>query len=403
MIRSTIFLVATVLLASACGSTKSPVLPPAELVKLEEPVFVTRTWTLQAGDGAGHRWLKLTPAFSEDTGYTVDYAGNLLVFDLKTRDVLWRLELNERVAGGLTLADGRLLLGTSQGAVIALDPANGKELWRATVSSEVLSRPRSARGVVVARTVDGKLYGLDAVSGKRLWIYQRSVPVLTLRGTAAPVIEGDVVISGFDSGNVIALGLTDGTVLWETPIAVARGRTELERIIDIDGEPAVSDGVIYAVTYQGRVAAVQFNTGRILWVRDLSAYSALALDRRNVYVSDAQGQVWAVDRSSGATVWKQDQLARRELTGPALHDKYLVVGDFDGYLHWLDLDDGRLAARSRLNPNDDSDGDDEEDPRDFDEAVFGKARSIIARPFTRGITLFAIDRRGNLSAFILES
>lgn len=403
MIRRFSLLVAAVLIASACGSTKSPVLPPAELVKLEDPVYVRLAWQLQAGEGAGHRWLKLIPAFSEDKGYMVDYAGNLLVFDLASRDILWRLDLGERVAGGMTLADGRLLLGTSQGAVIALDPSDGKELWRATVSSEVLSSPRSARGVVVARTVDGKIYGLDAASGKRLWIYERSVPVLTLRGTAAPVIVDDVVISGFDSGNVVALGLGDGTVLWETPIAVSRGRTELERIIDIDGEPAVSDGVIYAVTYQGRVAAIQLNSGRILWVRDLSAYSALTLDNRNVYVSDAQGEVWALDRSSGATVWKQDQLARRELTGPTLHDKYLVVGDFDGYLHWLELDDGRLAARHRLNPNDDSDGDGDEDPRDFDEAVFGKARSIIARPFTRGTMLYAIDRRGNLSAFKLDT
>lgn len=382
----------------ACSSSPSPVLPPLKLSHVVNEVLITHDWTRQLDRGASFAYLKLKPVIENNKVYSIDHAGHLQLTDLISGDQLWEKQLNTAISTGPSLQAGQLYVGSSHGEVIAMSAENGEVRWRKSLSSEVLATPRAEKDTVVVRTVDGKLYGLNATDGSERWIYSRDVPLLTLRGTSAPVISDGIVILGSDSGKLTALTLQAGTVLWETTVAVPQGRTELERIIDIDAELVVVKDVVYVVSYQGRLAAVQIDSGRIHWARDMSSYSGMAVDAYRVYLSDAEGYIWALNRFNGATIWRHDKLLRRSLTQPVLQKNYLVVADYDGYVHWLSREDGHLAARKRVN----------EDHYLFTsadpelETLFDRAENVLATPIVHGETVFALDRMGLMSAFTLQ-
>lgn len=226
------------------------------------------------------------------------------------------------------------------------------------------------------------------------------MPRLTLRGNSAPLINNDIVISASDSGKLSALSLKQGKLLWETTIAVAQGRNQLERVIDMDIDPVVIDDVIYVAGYQGRVAAVKIGSGQLIWSRDFSSYSGLYVDAYRVYITDAIGQVWALNRYNGSTLWRQDKLLRRQLTAPQAHDDYIVVGDYDGYLHWLNREDGKILARKRVN-SDDIIIDDEETDKELD-LLFSKWNNILVKPLVVNKLLLSLDRTGHLEAFQIQ-
>ena len=202
--------------------------------------------------------------------------------------------------------------------------------------------------VVVVRTVDGRITGLSAKDGANLWVHDHNVPVLTLRGVGEPVVIDGQVIAGFASGKLIALRLNDGALLWEARVAIPGGRSDLDRVVDIDATLAVGDGVVHVTSYQGNIATVLLRDGRVLWNRDMSSHTGIAADRRNLYVSDDNSHVWALERRSGASLWKQDKLQARAVTAPVVFGNYLVVGDIEGYLHWMSRSDGSFVARVRI-------------------------------------------------------
>lgn len=397
MKRSGLLVLSIILLG--CTTSPSPVLPPVELTPIDDPLFVRSNWNSVIGKGVGENYLKLQPVFVGSTGYVADHQGYLRAFEVMSGERLWELQLEVPIASGPAVVEDKLLFGTSQGEVLARDLRNGKELWRTTLSSEVLALPRGEDGIVVIRTVDGRVYGLAADNGKRLWIYDRSVPLLTLRGNSAPVIHNGIVIIGTDSGKLVALTLKSGTVLWETQIADPRGRTELERMVDIDAEPVVMEDVVYVVTYQGRLATVQLDSGRMLWARDISSHNGMALDPYRVYITDTESQVWALNRFNGATLWRQDDLLRRSLTAPVLQGPYLVVADYDGYVHWLKREDGSIVARKRVNQ--DWHEAHAEDFAEFEDK-FSKANNILVAPKEIDSMILVLDRLGHIAAFELE-
>jgi outer membrane protein assembly factor BamB len=238
-----------------------------------------------------------------------------------------------------------VLAGSSEGRLVALEAETGKQLWVTDVPSEVLSVPRVYDDIVIVQTVDGTISALRAEDGKRLWLYDRSVPVLTLRGTSTPLVEGGTVIAGFANGKLAALDVRSGREIWSAAVAIPHGRTELQRIVDLDADPVISSGVLYAGAYQGQLVAVSLQDGRLLWKRDMSIYAGIDVDYSQVVVSDTSSDVWAVDRRTGRSLWKQSDLRQRSLTGPASVDDYIAVGDFEGYLHLLSRSTGAIAGR----------------------------------------------------------
>jgi outer membrane protein assembly factor BamB len=358
----------------------SNVEPPAELVDFTPAVKVKEVWSRDIGTGPGKRFLKLTPAEQGSTLYVSDRRGRVQALDAGNGEERWRVDLDLDVSAGPGLGDDLVVIATRKGQVVALNRQTGKEQWRAQVTSEVLAPPAIGDGMIVVQSVDGRLAAFAAATGKRVWLFERSEPALSLRGTSTPVIVGDAVLAGFASGKLAALNLLDGRLLWEIPVAEPHGRTEIERLIDVETPALVTARALIAAAYQGKIVAVSLENGRLLWSREISTYSALSADEENVYVSDAGGYVYALDLRSGSTVWKQDKLHGRHLSAPMVTGQAVAVGDFEGYIHWLARDDGRFLARERI-----------------------ASAGVLAPPLADGATLYVEAQNGELAAFRLES
>ena len=350
----------TLVLLSGCG-TKDYVKnlfggedntdPPTPLVEIETLAEIIKLWSKDTGKGSTKQFLKLTPSHIQGKVFVADVRGNLLAIDATSGNILWENDADLSITGGPGSSETLTMIGSEEGDVLAYASESGDFLWQAKVSSEVLAAPQEAYGIVVVRTIDGKIYGLDAHDGSRLWIYDRTVPALTLRGTSNPVITGDVVIAGFDGGRLAAIELHTGKLIWETSVSLASGSSQLERMVDIDSDPVIIGNDIYVATFQGRLASVALENGRITWTRDISSYAGLTSDGKNIYITDDQSHVWALERSSGNSVWKQENLFARQVTAPATIGDLVVVGDLEGYLHWMDKSSGQFVARTQISKN----------------------------------------------------
>ena len=327
------------------GGGEDNTAPPTELTSIDTVAELQRRWRVDIGEGFDELSLNLRPAVNDGRVYVADREGRVVAIDSLSGDELWTVETDVAVSAGPGIGEGLVLLGTSNAEVIALDADDGSERWRVEVSSEVLSVPQTDLDKVIVQSADGNVTALAAEDGESLWVYDRDVPVLTLRGTSTPAVQGGVVVAGFASGKLVAIEAERGLVAWEASVAIPRGRSELERIVDIDGDPVIVGPAVFVTTYQGRVAAVELRTGTLGWKRDISSNAGLSVDYSQVYVTDEDSHVWALSRNSGAAVWKLDKLANRSLTAPEPIEDYVAVADYEGYVHLLSRYDGSIAGR----------------------------------------------------------
>lgn len=373
-------------------------LEPAELVKFEPEVRIKRLWRASIGDGLGRKYLRLNPAVLADRVYAADGYGIVEARDRFSGKRVWRarigkvggglfsaLDFIDRkdpsfVSGGVGTGAGYVMLGTTAGEVVALAAADGTEVWRAHVGSEVLAAPVAGEDLIFVQTIDGRLLALEKASGDVRWSMDNQVPVLTLRGTARPVYSAGVVFAGFANGYLNAVRASSGQPIWEHRVMLPEGRSELDRMVDVDGTPLVLGPLVYVVAYQGKLKALRRTDGAMLWEMDVSSFLDLSEGYGQVYVVSDQDLVTAVDRQSADVVWQQPALARRKLTSPVAFSNYLAVGDFEGYLHILAQSDGRFLGRRKL------DGD-------------GLRSAMI----TADGTLFVVGNSGSLQALEIET
>lgn len=336
-----------------CGIFKSKtnrenIEPPTELAKIDTGVRIKQVWSESTGDGERQLGLRQSVVQADGRVFAADVEGDLVAINAVSGAQQWEVETGLRLSGGPGVGEGTLVVGSLDGVVVAYNPDSGTERWRAQVSSEVISRPAVGRGLAVVRVNDGRTYAFSITDGSRRWVYDRGLPSLTLRGNAAPVIAGDRVILGYDNGTVSAVSVADGSQLWEQTVAEPKGRNELDRMVDIDGEVVVSGSEVYVASFNGQIVALDLGSGRPLWNREMSVYAGVALSGDKVLVADKDATVWALDRRTGTSVWRQDGLAYRWLSAPAVTDSHVVFGDLEGYVHWLSLEDGSLQARERV-------------------------------------------------------
>jgi len=341
------FLCALLLLAG-CGGSKVVREEPAKLEDIAAAKHVKKLWSADSGASAVKKAVTLWPSLDDNIIYTSDPKGRVTAFAVDSGRKLWKSSVDRPVTGAAAAGNGLVVIATKKGEVIALDSHDGHRLWVSALSSQVVTPAAVHAGVVVVQSVDGKLAGLSVVDGKRLWLYERSEPPLSLYGSASPMMVGDVVLAGFATGKIAAIQIKDGKLLWEMPVAQPHGRNEVERLVDVDASPIVVRNVVYAASYQGKIIAVDMQTGRILWSRDVSTYTGMDADSKNIYLTDDHGIVMALDQQTGASVWKQEQLRARQLNAPRCVDGLVAVGDFEGYVHWLSSDDGHFVARYRV-------------------------------------------------------
>ncbi len=321
--------------------------PPAELVELESELEVRELWS-ESFEGLEEAFLKITPVLDGDRLYLAEPSGRVIALAAETGEELWSVDLEVPISGGPGVNDGLLAVGTEEAELILLDAGDGSERWRKRVNSEVLSVPAIGRGKVICRTIDGRVSAFSTENGESQWVYDRSVPVLTLRGDSSPILHQNQVLAGFPNGKLTALSLDTGAPTWEALITAPSGRTELERVVDIDADLKLVEGTVYAAAYHGDLAAVSEISGIVLWQREISSHAGLDADWRQLYITDEADHIWSLDTTNGATLWQQKALQARRLTAPVRVDGHLVVGDLEGYLHWLSQYDGRLLARNRV-------------------------------------------------------
>ena len=355
--------------------------PPKELQPLEPTVNMTVLWSNQIGKGSLGRILNLMPAVTGTTVYAADHKGLIVAVDRANGDTQWSKETGLEVASGPVVAGDKLLLGTSNAELVAISLADGALLWKTALTSEMMSLPRVSHNIVVARTSDGRIAGFDLGHGGIKWSHERTLPPLSIRSQGSPTIHGDLVLDGFGAGKLTALNVQDGHLVWEVTAVVPRGRSEVERMVELDAEPMVQGDVAYATGFQGGLTAVDITNGSILW-HQKTAYSshATALSRKSLFITDTSSDIWSMDITNGADQWKQDILHQRRLTVPARVKDYLVVGDFEGYLHLLRADNGSLVGRLDLSSDD----------------------PIVATPLVYDDVLYVLTSEGHLAAIRVD-
>ncbi len=337
------------LLFSGCALfSKEDGTEPVELVDFEPTAELDIVWRSGVGSGTDKAVVKLQPALDGERIYAADFKGRVYAFNRENGKRVWRQKTDDAITGGVSSNEGLVLYGTGDGEVVALASDSGEELWRTALSSEVISVPQTNGTLVAAQTMDGRLHALNAENGESLWRYDSPPPVLTLRGTASPLIADSAVIAGFSTGKVMAFNVDNGLVLWERRVALPQGRSEIERMVDVDASPLLHDGVVFAAAFQGNVTALGLSSGRPVWSQEASTHRDLAAQGRTVYLSEADSVVKAFSTATGELRWENDQLLRRHINGPQVIGDYLAVGDFDGYLHLLNREDGTFVARRRL-------------------------------------------------------
>lgn len=315
--------------------------PPIELADFKQTAIVRVVWHANVGTAEQYDF---TPAQDKDAIFAAGADGTIVRLDAATGKEIWRIAAGETLSGGVGAGENLVLVGSPKGMVLAFDQ-NGKALWKSKVSSEVLSAPKVSGGVVVVRSGDSRIFGLDAVDGKRKWVYERATPSLSLRSSAGVVLDGGAAYVGFAGGKLVALKADDGRVLWETSVAQPKGSTEIERIADLTSLPIVDGRMIYAVAFQGRVAGIDRMSGRVLWSRDISSYTGMGAENGRVYVAHSGGAVYALDYNSGKSYWRQGGLLNRQISAPVPLGSYVAVGDLEGYVHFLEREDGSFAGR----------------------------------------------------------
>ncbi|MDY6981759.1 MAG: outer membrane protein assembly factor BamB [Pseudomonadota bacterium] len=353
---------------------------PMKLAEIDEEVQLRRQWSVNVGDGQGDKFNRLQPVLAGGRIYAASNDGRVYAVDAETGRTVWRQRIDDLITGGVGFGNNIVLVGTENSGVVAFAADSGEILWEATVSSEVLSAPVTNGRVVVVQSVDDNITGLNANNGQQLWIYESTVPELSVRGTSGPRIVDNFVLAAFANGAVVSVAVDNGTLRWEQRIAVPTGRSELDRLVDIDGELAINDaGLLLVPTYQGYLTALDVVTGQPRWRVEESSNVGAGFGFGNIYAVNVDGYVRAYRTNQETPMWENADLLRRSLTSPLGFSNYVAVGDFEGYLHLLSQVDGRLVGRVKV----DGDG-------------------IRARALNAGNTLYVYGNSGTLAAYRVQ-
>ncbi len=323
--------------------------PPAELTEYQFEVKLELLWDESDGDGTDELAVNLVPAIADGRIIIADIEGLIQARNPANGELLWEVETDLPITAGPVIDNDLLFVGTGKAEVLALKVESGEAVWKQRVSSAVLALPVVADDILLIRTIDGKDLALNRTDGKQIWVLEHLAPALSIRGDGAPVVADDNVIIGYASGKLVAVNILDGAYLWEKSIAIPKGRSEIERLTDINGTPIVRNDTIFVSSFNSGLSALTLIDGEVLWRNEsISAVQGLAADYSYLYLSDISSDVWQLDQRNGASYWKQTDLHQRSLSMPVVYGDYVVVGDFEGYLHWLSIADGRLLGRIEI-------------------------------------------------------
>ncbi|MDR7344868.1 outer membrane protein assembly factor BamB [Pantoea alhagi] len=351
----------SVTLLSGCSlfSGEEDVVKMAPLPKVENQFEPQEAWSTSVGNGIGDFYSNLHPAWQDGTVYAADRFGIVKALDAADGKEKWKVNLSgdngffakntpALLSGGITAAGEHIYIGSERAQVYALNSSDGAVAWQTKVAGEALSRPVVSDGLVLIHTSNGMLQGLDQSSGVVKWTVNLDMPALSLRGESAPATAFGGAIVGGDNGRVSAVILNQGQIIWQQRISQPSGATEIDRLSDVDTTPVIVNGVVYALAYNGNLTALDLRSGQILWKREIGSVKDFIVDAGRIYLVDQDDRIVALNADGGVTLWRQSDLLHRNLTSPVLYNGYIVVGDSEGYLHWLNTDDGRFVAQQKV-------------------------------------------------------
>lgn len=364
------------LVALALAGCEKDNTPKPTLLSKTAPnlIQVKQVWSRGTGSGSDAQYLSFAPAISQGVIYTVDYTGTVMAVSANDGRKLWRTNLDMPISSGPAASNGLVVFGTMDGNLVALNAANGKKLWTSSLTSSLISPPAIGSNIIVAHTHDGNVLAFSATTGQQLWMYTGSTPDLMLEASSKPVIVGNLVVVGFANGQIAAFGLQNGTLQWLRPIALPTGSNAVDNMVDV-GTPFIVNGVVYDDSYHGNVVALNLYNGEMIWQHALSAYQPVYVANGKVIVTSETGRVWALDQKTGQQDWVQDSLEYRFVTGPTVIGDQAVVGDYQGYIHWLSMDNGELLARTKID-----------------------STAVVAQPVTANANVYATSSGGELAA-----
>lgn len=338
------------LLAGCAGEEDSIQMAPVPVVNSE--FTPTQAWSSQVGDGVGQYFSRLSPTEAYGKVFAADREGVVKAIGSEDGQTVWSVDLGEEapalISGGLTASYNKVYLGTETGDLIALDEETGDTVWRSNVGGEILSKPLADAGVVIVNTSRGELAAFDAESGEERWRISSDVPNLTLRGDSSPASVSGGVFWGMGNGRLGAAFIENGNIIWQQPIASPKGATEIDRLVDVDASPVIEGSLLYAVGYNGQLVAIDLRSGRPAWKRTYSSATDFLVVGSYLFLITDKDHVVAVDARSGTELWQNNDLEYRQLTAPVAISGYVVVGDAEGYLHWMDPNSGEFVAQQKL-------------------------------------------------------
>ncbi|BBV64882.1 MULTISPECIES: outer membrane protein assembly factor BamB [Kluyvera] len=350
----------SVTLLSGCSlfSGEEDVVKMSPLPTVENQFTPSTAWDVSVGSGIGDFYSNLHPAYADSVVYAADRKGTVKALNADDGKEVWSVNLAEKdgwfsrkpalLSGGLTVAGGHVYVGSEKAQVYALDAGDGAVVWKTTAAGEVLSRPTVSDGLVLVHTSNGQLQALDENSGVVKWTVNLDMPALSLRGESAPAVAYGAAIVGGDNGRVSAVLMQQGQMIWQQRISQATGSTEIDRLSDVDTTPVIVNGVVYALAYNGNLTALDLRSGQIMWKRELGSVNDFIVDGDRIYIVDQNDRLLALTTDGGVTLWTQSDLLHRLLTSPALYNGSLVVGDAEGYMHWINPEDGRFVAQQKV-------------------------------------------------------
>lgn len=336
---------------AACSSNdkkEEQDLGPKALSSIDEEIQLSQSWRYQVGGGMGTGYARLQPAVKDGHVYVASADGLVEALTLESGSKLWSVDLDVEITAAVALSSDKAFVAIDDGDVIALDLSNGEEVWRSHIKSEVLSVPVIQGNQLAVQTVDGKLYLMNTDNGQVRWSFDSNLPTLSIRGTSQPVFYENMLLAGFANGKVVGINATNGAILWQERVGIPAGRSELERLVDVDGSLLVKDDVLYVAGYQGHIMAIDLRSGKARWKREASSYHGPLNALGNLYLISDEDHVLALDEQSTNDVWTQVELEGRHLSEPVLFANHIAVSDFEGYIHLIKQVDGTIVGREQL-------------------------------------------------------
>jgi len=344
-----IFVAILFIMLTGCNTffDKDNTQPPTPLKDFSATKQAKQLWQTQANASSKNENIKLIPALANNTIFTVSPQGTLTAINKETGKIIWQADTKQSITSGVTTNNSLIFIGTKQGYLLALNQNNGELVWKKNIASEILAPAAANNEVALVKSIDGNLTALSTKDGHQLWHFQEKSPDLILRGGSSPQIKNDSVFAGFENGTLVRLDLKSGKQIWQENIAEPKGIFSVQRMIDIDANPAVTDTRVFVVTWQGQLAALNISNGNIIWSTNASSIAGLAHDKDRIYLADQQGNIRAYNANDGKLIWQQNQLIARNLSSPAIIKNNLLVGDAEGWLHWINKETGQFVARSK--------------------------------------------------------